>query len=252
MAKQAVLKMNLKGVNTMNSAYDFIIWIYTHTGNFDTIIFALPVIFMITLIYWFIRFILHKCKFGNEFKIIRKKARLNETIRLITVCWLCALLCITLAPTEFWMQLWKNIASGQNLFYGFSVNSFGEIDFMPKVLEYIVTGHLDWLFWSARTILPHLLLNILLFIPLGMAMPFIYSKASLGKIVLMGITLSLFIEFVQFFLGRQCEIDDLICNTIGAILGYILYLLIKKVFPGFIEKGKLSVQRIDYIKRKKV
>ena len=122
---------------------------------------------------------------------------------------------------------------------------------MPKVLEYIVTGHLDWLFWSARTIFPHLLLNILLFTPLGMVMPFIYSKASFGKIVLMGVTLSLFIEFVQFFLGMQCEIDDLICNTIGAVLGYVLYLLIKKVFPGFIEKGKLSVQYIDLILKEK-
>jgi len=24
----------------MNDAYDFILWIYTHTGNFDTVIFA--------------------------------------------------------------------------------------------------------------------------------------------------------------------------------------------------------------------
>lgn len=235
----------------MNSAYDFIIWIYTHTGNFDTIIFALPVILMIALIYCLIRFVLHKHKFGNEFKGIRKKVRLNETIKLFTVCWLCALFCITLVPTEFWMQLWKNIASGQNLFYGFSVRGFGEIDLTPKVLDYIVTGHLDWLLWSLRTIFPHLFLNILLFTPLGIAMPFIYSKASLVKIVLMGLSLSLFIEFIQFFLGRQCEIDDLICNTIGAVLGYLLYLLIKKMFPKFTEKGKLSTQNIDLILKEK-
>ena len=82
-------------------------------------------------------------------------------------------------------------------------------------------------------------------------MPFIYSKASMCKAALAGLSLSLFIEFVQFFLGRQCEIDDLICNTIGAVLGYVLYLLIKKVFPGFIEKGKLSVQYIDLILKEK-
>lgn len=229
----------------MNDAYDFIIWIYTHTGDFDTVIFALPVIITVCLIYWTARLIWHKYKFGNEFKIIRKKARLNEIVKLLTVCWLSALLCITLVPTEFWMQLWKNIVSGESLFYGFAEGRFAEINLMPKVLEFIINGHMDWLFFSARTIFPHLLLNILLFLPLGIAMPFICTKLTFGKVVLTGLLLSLFIEFIQFFIGRECEIDDLICNVAGAVAGYLMYLLIRKLFPKFTEKCKLSVQCVN-------
>ncbi len=229
----------------MNDAYDFIIWIYTHTGDFDTVIFALPVIFMIILIYWTARRIWHKHKLGSEFGAVRRKARLNETIRLLAVCWLGALLCLTLTPTEFWMQLWKNIVSGESLFYGFTEGRYGEIDLMPTVLKFIINGHLDWLFSSARTIFPHLFLNILLFVPLGTAIPFLYSKASMGKAALAGLSLSLFIEFVQFFIGRECEIDDLICNIIGAVSGYLFFLLIKKILPEFTEKCKISVHMLS-------
>ena len=229
----------------MNDAYDFILWIYTHTGNFDTVIFALPVILAITLIYWTSRRIWHKHKLRSEFGAVRRKARLNETIRLLAVCWLCALLCLTLTPTEFWMQLWKNIVSGESLFYGFTEGRYGEIDLMPTVLKFIIDGHLDWLFFSAGTIFPHLFLNILLFVPLGTVMPFIYSKASMCKAALAGLSLSLFIEFVQFFIGRECEIDDLICNVMGAVSGYLLYLLIKKLFPSFTDKAKLSVRSLS-------
>ncbi len=228
----------------MNSAYDFIIWIYLNAGNFDTVIFVLPIIIMVCFIYWIARFIWHKQKFGVEFSSIRKKSRLNEGIRLLTVCWLCALLCITLAPTEFWMHFWKCIVSGVNPFDDFLTGRFADINLIPKVLKYILDGHLDWLFWSAKTIFTHLLLNILLFIPLGIALPFVYSKASLPKTALIALLLSFFIETVQFFLARECDIDDLICNVLGAVFGYLLYLLLKKLFPNFIKKCKLSASSL--------
>lgn len=230
----------------MNQAYDFIIWIYLNTGNFDTIIFALPIIIMVCLIYWIARFIWYRHKFGDEFKSIRKRSRLNEAIRLLTVCWLCALLCITLVPTEFWMHFWKCIISGVNPFDNFLPERFADINLMPKVLKYILDGHLEWLFWSAKTIFSHLILNILLFIPLGMALPFVYGKASLPKTALFGLSLSLFIETVQFFLARECDIDDLICNVLGAVFGYLLYQLLKKLFPNFTEKCKLSANTAVY------
>ena len=229
----------------MNSFDDFIIWIYTHTGNFDTVIFALPMIILTTLIYWLSRLIWHKQKFGDEFKAIRRKARLNETIRLLTVCWFFSLLCLVLTPTEFWMYFWRNIVNGLNPFEGFISGQFGEIVLMPKILHFILEGHLDWLWWSAGSVFPHLLLNILLFVPLGVALPFICSHTTFIKTVLIGFSMSLLIEFVQFFLGRECEIDDLICNTIGAAIGYLLYLSIRKLFPKFTEKAMLSVYQTD-------
>ena len=228
----------------MNSAYDFIIWIYTHTGNFDTVIFALPVIILISLIYWFARLIRQKHKFGDECKTIRRKARLNEIIRLLTVCWFTALLCLTLTPTEFWMKVWISFISNRNPFEHFLPGHFGEIVFMPTILQFIIEGNQDWIWWSAGTIFTHLILNVLLFVPAGFAMPFIYRNANLLHSLLAGFSLSLLIEFIQFFLGRECEMDDLICNTLGAVAGYLLYLCIRKLFPDFTEKCRNSSDQI--------
>lgn len=228
----------------MEKLNDLILWVYLRTGDFDTVIFALPVIIPITLIYWLSRLIWHKHRFGIEYRNVRRKARLNELIRLLTVCWSCALLCIVLTPTGFWMHLWSALINGLDPFEEFISRQFGEIILVPEILQFILDGHPEWILWSAHAILPHLLLNVLLFVPLGFALPFICKKATLPITVLTGFSLSLIIEFIQFFLGRACETDDLICNTLGALLGYVLYLLIGKMFAIFTEKCKLSVYQI--------
>lgn len=72
--------------------------------------------------------------------------------------------------------------------------------------------------------------NIILFIPVGFLLPLLwkqYRKSS--KTITLSILLSLAIECSQLFLSRGTDIDDLILNTIGAVLGYILYTLYKKL-----------------------
>lgn len=232
-------------MNNTASAYEVINWIYIHCGNFDTVIFALPVILLATLLYWIFRLIWHKRKFSKEFAAVRKEARLNEIIRLLTVCWTTALICITLTPTESLMHFWKYlITPGENPFSVFIPHRFGDIDLMPTILYYILSGHLDWLWWSAGSIFPHLILNVGLYVPLGLAMPFICKKASLLKVFLTGLSVSLFVELTQILIGREFETDDLICNTTGAVAGYLLYLLIRKLFPKFAENGKKTVTEV--------
>ncbi|SHH68313.1 VanZ like family protein [Anaerosphaera aminiphila DSM 21120] len=72
--------------------------------------------------------------------------------------------------------------------------------------------------------------NIILFIPLGAILPTIYKGCrKFYKTTLFCICFSLFIEFVQFFIGRSVDIDDLILNTIGGIVGYVLFYILNKV-----------------------
>lgn len=68
-----------------------------------------------------------------------------------------------------------------------------------------------------------MLMNVLLFLPLGMTLPFAFKfvfKKRLGIVVLSGFLLSVIIEAVQgaFSLGRV-EVDDVLCNTLGVVLG---------------------------------
>lgn len=74
----------------------------------------------------------------------------------------------------------------------------------------------------------HALLNILgnvvLFIPIGFIFPLILIRyRDIKKIAVLSISISLFIEFIQFFVGRSCDIDDLILNFVGGIIGYTIF-----------------------------
>ena len=53
---------------------------------------------------------------------------------------------------------------------------------------------------------------------------------------LAGFAVTLFIECCQLCVGRAFDVDDLLLNTLGAMLGYGLWLLLQKLAPG-LAKG---------------
>jgi glycopeptide antibiotics resistance protein len=72
--------------------------------------------------------------------------------------------------------------------------------------------------------------NILLFIPFGCLLPFIWTDTNnLKCVVLSGFFFSLLIEISQLFNNRRTDIDDLMLNTFGALLGYLLFKLFARV-----------------------
>lgn len=74
--------------------------------------------------------------------------------------------------------------------------------------------------------------NILLFVPLGFCIPLFFSnKNKLSKVILYGFTASLTIEVLQIFTPfNTTDIDDIIFNTLGAILGFIIFNIVYKIF----------------------
>lgn len=83
------------------------------------------------------------------------------------------------------------------------------------------------------------LLNILMFVPLGCLLPLIWKEFRGTKAMfLWGLGLSLLIETMQIFTYRLTDVDDLITNTLGAVLGYgLLRLYLKKGFPVPVKKN---------------
>lgn len=73
-------------------------------------------------------------------------------------------------------------------------------------------------------------MNIVLFVPLGLSMPFVLPEklrfkplVTIGAAVLISVT----VEACQYFFKiGSCEIDDVIMNTLGAALGTVSYLLV--------------------------
>jgi glycopeptide antibiotics resistance protein len=70
-----------------------------------------------------------------------------------------------------------------------------------------------------------------MFIPLGIVWPSVFKKLDThGKVIAAGVGVSLTIEILQLpFFGRASDIDDLILNSAGFLMGYGIYLLVKKI-----------------------
>ena len=75
-------------------------------------------------------------------------------------------------------------------------------------------------------------LNILLFIPLGISVPCLWPEyRSMMKTVGLGLMTSLGIEILQIFTFRATDINDVITNVAGTMIGYLIGRLIIKRFP---------------------
>lgn len=68
------------------------------------------------------------------------------------------------------------------------------------------------------------LLNVVLLLPLGFLLPMLWPKQNkLWKILFSGAAVSLLIELSQLLNIRSSDIDDLLLNTLGAVIGFMLY-----------------------------
>lgn len=108
-----------------------------------------------------------------------------------------------------------NIIPFTEMFRGFHPNHF-TFGYMIRHLESNLIG------------------NILLLLPLGFFLPTLWRKfRSFKRTVLIGILSSLSIETAQYILaylglssGRASDIDDVILNSIGVIIGYMVFKVI--------------------------
>lgn len=66
--------------------------------------------------------------------------------------------------------------------------------------------------------------NVLMFVPLGFIFPVVFRKMrSFRWTAGCMMFFSFLIEFVQYFIGRSADIDDLLLNTLGGMLGYLIF-----------------------------
>lgn len=79
--------------------------------------------------------------------------------------------------------------------------------------------------------LKNLLGNIFVFSPLGFFLPILFKKCSeIRSVFLFSFGISLFIELLQFvFHLGTCDVDDIILNVFGTIIGFGVYCLFKRL-----------------------
>lgn len=74
-------------------------------------------------------------------------------------------------------------------------------------------------------------LNMTLFVPLGIFLPCLWRKfRSLWATAFHGLCLSVVIEVLQIFISRASDVNDLMANTLGTAVGYIIGRWLVKTF----------------------
>ncbi len=80
--------------------------------------------------------------------------------------------------------------------------------------------------------------NIALFIPFGYFISTYIKPKRILPILIVSVISSTTVEFVQLCIGRSFDVDDILLNAIGAIIGFLIYVAlnaIKKYLPGIFE-----------------
>ncbi len=98
--------------------------------------------------------------------------------------------------------------------------------------------------------------NVVLTIPFGVYLRK-YFKFSLSWIAVLGLLLSLFYEFTQYtgIYGiyprayRFADVDDLMINTLGAMLGYYFAGCIDRYLPNPANDREISTERVSILRR---
>jgi glycopeptide antibiotics resistance protein len=94
------------------------------------------------------------------------------------------------------------------------------------------------------------LLNILMMMPFGFGLPFI-TNLRMKKVVVAGVLLSTGIELLQFITGfmanmtfRIADVNDVIFNTVGVAIGYILFVAFLRIYRRVFRNWKISTNPI--------
>ncbi len=108
-----------------------------------------------------------------------------------------------------------------------------------KSLKDLLTVHYDS---HGQFILKELLLNICLFMPLGLMGGLLLKKYRIKnaglKVLLLGCLFSLTIESLQLITKTGTfQTDDIIHNTIGCGIGYLILVICKKTYQAFTHEN---------------
>lgn len=176
------------------------------------------------------------CRGWRERRLAAKgleTTKAHEVALAVFAAFCAGLAALTLFPRDFWSLVHFRYGGGFATFNGYIsweriVERLGWLDEMltpfQEIRRTLRLG--DSWFWFM------LAGNIAMFMPLGVFPGLLWRRWTWWKALLTGFCTSFTIEFVQFFIGRSTDIDDVILNTTGAVLGYAFYRVLTRLWPG--------------------
>lgn len=190
--------------------------IFTGNSVINQFIQVIPITLLVGILYIIFRFL--KLKKNNS-DINYKR----EILYLIFICYIVGLFNLVLVPINFWNIIWYNI------FYNFNENPFAGIfdfsyNFIPTIYK-IIIGEYTPDSWVKAMIVG----NFLMFIPMGILLSLCFENGNKKNIFKYAVLIPLAIEVLQLVVGRSFDIDDLVMNFLGIVIGYFIVELVKKI-----------------------
>jgi len=137
---------------------------------------------------------------------VKDDSKTNKLTKVLFVIYLIAVL---------WIIVFKFNAPFSKLGYMRSIN------LIPFNESLIINGKLDF---------REIVMNVVIFMPLGIYSGILFRKWTTGKKIFLFFLISLICEVFQFILGvGASDITDILNNTLGGIIGLLIYKGIEKI-----------------------
>lgn len=136
----------------------------------------------------------------------------TELLRLIFVCYLTGLVSLIILPANFWLYVYDGLVFGWWDELG-PVFQIGDIDLMPSVIGWL-SGELSLGSWVKKMLIG----NIAMFVPMGFLLPLVTKIKDRKNLLRASVLIPLACEVLQLIF----DIDDLICNFVGILIGAVI------------------------------
>lgn len=179
---------------------------------------ALPIVCLAGIVYLAIRvYVLRQRKSPIQWR--------TEILRLVLICYCTGLICLVILPANFWLFVYDGI------FLGWwnelrDVFQIGGVNLVPSVIKWL-NGELSIGSWVKTMLIG----NIVMLIPLGFLIPLVTGIKSYKQMLWTAAAIPICCETIQIFFGRSFDVDDLIGNFIGMMIGAVISFGILKVRP---------------------
>lgn len=150
----------------------------------------------------------------------------REAALLLFSMYCAGLAALTLFPANFWTHILRWITSFGRIKFDLPTlypgwdEIWAETDYrnlftpFQEIRRGLQGG--PWVFFM-------LLGNIGIFLPMGFLPALLWRSVRWWQVMLLGFFTSGAIECIQFFIGRSTDIDDIILNTAGTVLGFFIF-----------------------------
>ncbi len=146
-----------------------------------------------------------------------------EIMRWLFACYLTGLCSLVILPANFWLHVYDG------LFYGWwdqlgPIFQCGEVNLVPALVR-CFNGTLTLGSWVKQMLAG----NVAMLIPFGFFLSFLAKRCRGKRAFASAVVVPIVMETLQLIFGRSFDVDDLICNFLGIIIGLLIAAGIQKI-----------------------